>query len=92
MALISRPISAKVSSVSRILAFRLEQPRIDDRLRNVCAKLPQHRLVARRERVLLIGQQVQRADHFALVPQRHGQDRLDVLDDAHVTAIRAARR
>ena len=52
MALISRPISASVSSVSRVLALRLEQPRVDDRLRHVRRELAKHRLVALGERVL----------------------------------------
>ena len=46
-------------------------------------KVPQHRDVALGERVLLVGHQVESAQHFALVAQRHRQRRLHVLDNAH---------
>ena len=54
-----------------VLALRLEQPRRRDRLRDVRAKLPQDPLVAFGERAELVAQQVERADHLALVAQRH---------------------
>ena len=70
-----------------ILALRLEEPRVDDRLRDVRRKLAQDRFVALGERVLAIREQVERADHLALVPQRHRQVRLHALDDADVARI-----
>ena len=61
----------------RVLALRLEQPRVDDGLRDVGAELPQDDLVAFGERGPPIAQQVERADDAALVPQRHRQLRAD---------------
>ena len=60
----------------RVLALRFEQPRVGDGLRDVRAELAQDPLVALGERAEAIAQQVERADHLALVPQRHGQLRL----------------
>ena len=60
----------------RVLAFRLEQPGSDDRLGDVGAKLAEDPLVALGERAEAIAEQVQRAEHLALVPQRHRELRL----------------
>ena len=55
----------------RVFALRLEQPRRRDRLRDVRAELPQDPLVALGKGAELVAQQVERADHLALVAQRH---------------------
>ncbi len=71
----------------RVLALRLEQPRIDDRLRDVRAKLAQNRFVALGKRVLPIGQQVERTEDLALVPQRYDEVRLRTRHHGDVAGI-----
>ena len=76
MALISRPISASVSSVSAYSRSDSNSRALAMRLGDVGAELPQNRLVALGEGVQLVAEQVERADHLALVAQRHHQLRL----------------
>jgi hypothetical protein len=70
-----------------VLALGLEQPGGRNRLGDVRAELPQDPLVALGERAEPVAQQVERADHLALVAQRHGQLRLGAGDDRQVARI-----
>ena len=68
----------------RVLSFLLEQPRVLDGHRDVCAELAEDRLVGFGELAGGVRQQIERADHAALAAQRHDElrprsrDRLDV--------------
>ena len=87
IALISRPISASVSSVSAYSRSDSNSLRRGDRLRDVRAELPQDPLVALGERAELVAEQVERADHLALVAQRHRQLRLRARHHREVARI-----
>ncbi len=69
----SRAISASVSSVLRVLALVLEQPRVLDRDGDVRAELPQQRLVGLGELPRRVAEQVQRADDASLAAERHDE-------------------
>ena len=66
----------------------LEQPRVLDRHRDVCAKLPQHRLVARRELPDVLAVQVEGPDDALLAPKGHGDLRSHVGHRADVSRVR----
>ena len=70
-----------------VLAFRFEQPRRGDGLRDVRAELPQDPLVALGERAELVAEQVERADHLALVAKRHRKLRLRARHHREVARI-----
>ena len=61
---------------ARVLALVLEEPRVLDRDRDVRAELPQHRFVGLGELADGVAEQIERADHAPLAPQRHDQLRV----------------
>ena len=85
----SRAISASVSSVLRVLARVLEEPRVLDRDGDVGAELPQQRLVGFGELPGRVAEEVERADHAPLAAQRHDELRGRAGHRLHVPRIRA---
>ena len=72
----SRPISASVLERAGVLPFFLEQPRVFDGDGNMRAELTQHHLVHVGELARVLAQEIQRANHAALAPERDDQLRV----------------
>ena len=70
-----------------VLAFRFEQPRGGNALGDVRAKLAEDPFVAFGEGAQLVAQQVERANHLALVAQRDGELRLGARDHRQVAGV-----
>ena len=75
-----------------VVAFLLEQARVRQRLRDVHAELPENLLVALGEGADTIAEQVQRAQHPLLVPQRHDELRVHSGYQPEISRIFVARR